>query len=64
MIGIKAKIPVKDRHIMNLLYLPPAAAEAPIVIAKDPKKVFDLTCKNNLVGVISDGSAVLGLGNI
>lgn len=63
-IGIKAKIPVKDRHIMSLLYLPPAAAEVPIVIAKDPNKVFDLTCKNNLVGVISDGSAVLGLGNI
>lgn len=63
-VGVKAKIPVKDHHILRLLYLPPAAAEAPQLISEDPLKVFDLTCRSNLVAVVSDGSAVLGLGNI
>ncbi len=64
LVGVKAKVPVKDHNILKLLYLPPAAAQAPRVIAKDPLKVFDLTCKSNLVAVVTDGSAVLGLGNI
>jgi len=63
-VGVKAKLPVKDQHMLRLLYLPPAAAEAPRRIAQDPMKAYDLTCKSNLVAVVSDGSAVLGLGNI
>ena len=63
-VGVKVKIPVKDRHILRMLYLPPAAAEAPRVIAENPLEAFELTCKSNLVAVVTDGSAVLGLGNI
>jgi len=63
-IGIKAKIAIKDHRLLKLLYLPPIAAEPAKLIAKDPLKVYELTCKNNLVAVVSDGSAVLGLGNI
>jgi malate dehydrogenase (oxaloacetate-decarboxylating) len=61
---IKVKVPIRDEYILNKLYLPPLAAEASIVLAKEPGKVYDLTCKANLVAIVSDGSAVLGLGNI
>ncbi len=61
---IKVKVPIRDEFILNRLYLPPLAAEASIVLAKDPAKVYDLTCKANLVAIVSDGSAVLGLGDI
>jgi len=63
-IEVKAKIAVKDQHVLERLYLPPISSEPARVIAKDPLKVYELTCKNNLVAVVSDGSAVLGLGNI
>jgi malate dehydrogenase (oxaloacetate-decarboxylating) len=42
----------------------PGVAEPCRVIAKNPKESFDLTCRGNLVAVVTDGSAVLGLGNI
>jgi len=61
---MKVKVPIRDEFILNKLYLPPLAAEASIVLAKEPEKVYDLTCKANLVAIVSDGSAVLGLGNI
>jgi malate dehydrogenase (oxaloacetate-decarboxylating) len=61
---IKVKVPIKDEYILNRLYLPPEAAEASILLSKKPEKVYDLTCKGNLVAIVSDGSAVLGLGNI
>jgi malate dehydrogenase (oxaloacetate-decarboxylating) len=63
-VGVKTKIPVKDHHILKMLYLPPAATEAPKIISRDPLKMYEYTCKSNLIAVVSDGSAVLGLGNI
>ncbi len=48
---------------LSLAYSPGVAAPCKI-IAKDPSKVYDYTSKGNLVGVISNGTAVLGLGNI
>lgn len=48
---------------LSLAYTP-GVAEPCREIAKDPSKVFDYTAKGNLVAVITDGSAVLGLGNI
>jgi malate dehydrogenase (oxaloacetate-decarboxylating) len=63
-IEIKAKIPVKDHYILELLYLPPRSADPILKIIKNPKVVYDYTSKGNLISVISDGSAVLGLGNI
>ncbi len=58
------KVPIKDNHILRLLYLPPSATLPAKAILEDPSKVYELTAKGNLVAVVSDGSAVLGLGNI
>lgn len=63
-IEVRSKIPIRDKNILSSLYLPPAAAIPPKEIANDPSKVYEYTCKGNLVAVVSDGSAVLGLGNI
>lgn len=63
-IGVRPKIPVKDHHILRLLYLPSGEATASRLIAEDPAQAYELTCKSNLVAVITDGSAVLGLGDI
>ncbi|MFV1956919.1 MAG: NADP-dependent malic enzyme, partial [bacterium] len=61
---VKVKVPVRDEYLLNRVYLPPEATEASILISREPDKVYDLTCKGNLVAIVSDGSAVLGLGNI
>ena len=63
-IEINSKIPIRDSNILSSLYLPPCAAKPSEEIAKDPMKVYDYTCKSNLVAIVTDGSAVLGLGNI
>lgn len=61
---IKSKIPVKDHHILNMLYVPPAAVAPSEEIRRAPMAVYDLTAKGNLVAIVTDGSAVLGLGDI
>ncbi|MGA7670195.1 MAG: malic enzyme-like NAD(P)-binding protein [Nitrolancea sp.] len=61
---IRSKIPIKDHHILNLLYLPPAALAPSAEIQENPLSVYDLTVKDNLVAIVTDGSAVLGLGDI
>ena len=48
---------------LSLAYTPGVAAPC-LEIADDPQKAFDYTAKGNLVAVVSNGSAVLGLGNI
>lgn len=52
-----------SEQALSLAYSPGVAAPC-IEIAKDPEKVFEYTTKGNLVAVISNGTAVLGLGNI
>lgn len=61
---IQPKIPVRDSLMLNSLYLHPGLPEAARQILLRPETVFDYTGKSNRVAVISDGSAVLGLGNI
>ncbi len=61
---IKVKVPIRDEYILKRVYLPPEGAEASIVLSREPEKVYDLTCKANLVAIVSDGTAVLGLGDI
>lgn len=58
-----SKIPVKTREDLALAYTP-GVAEPCRVIAADPSKTYTYTMKANTVAVVSDGSAVLGLGNI
>ena len=61
---IRSKIPIRDHHILNVLYVPPAALLPARVIRDDPAKVMELTSKGNVVAIVTDGSAVLGLGDI
>ena len=58
-----SKSPVKSREDLSIAYTP-GVAEPCKVIAQDPKEAYSYTMKANTVAVISDGSAVLGLGNI
>lgn len=57
------KSPLATRHDLALAYSP-GVAQASREIAKDKEKVYDLTWKQSTIAVITDGSAVLGLGNI
>ena len=58
-----SKVQVKTREDLALAYTP-GVAEPCKVIAKDPEAAYRYTIKSNTVAVVSDGSAVLGLGNI
>ena len=58
-----SKMPVKTREALALAYTP-GVAEPCKVIAQDKEAAYTYTWKSNTVAVVSDGSAVLGLGNI
>ena len=60
---VKSKVPVADKNDLSLAYTP-GVAEVCRVIAADKSRALDLTLKGNTVAVISDGSAILGLGNL
>jgi len=62
-IEIKCKVPLKDRDDLAMVYTPGVARVCKAVEA-DPDAAFSLTIRSNTVTVLSDGSAVLGLGNI
>ena len=62
-IEVIARCPVETREDMSLAYTP-GVAEACLVIKDDVNKSFELTRRNNLVAVVTDGTAVLGLGDI
>jgi len=58
-----SKSPVKNREDLSIAYTPGVAAPCR-VIAENPEEAYNYTLKANTVAVVSDGSAVLGLGNI
>ncbi len=58
-----SKVPVKNREALAIAYTP-GVAEPCKIIAEHPEEVYNYTIKANTVAVVSDGSAVLGLGNI
>ena len=62
-IEVVSKAPLKTRSDLSMAYTP-GVARVCQAIHKDPEKVFNLTIKKNTVAVISDGTAVLGLGDI
>ena len=62
-ISVESKVPIRDRDALSTAYTPGVAAPC-LEIRNDPSEVWTYTCKSNTVGVVSDGSAVLGLGNI
>ncbi|MGC6415617.1 MAG: NADP-dependent malic enzyme [Bradymonadia bacterium] len=62
-IAIRPTKPLQTQRDLSLAYSP-GVAEPCLEIAKNPKTVFDYTARGNLVAVVSNGTAVLGLGNI
>ncbi|UWE05162.1 NAD-dependent malic enzyme [Laceyella sacchari] len=62
-LAVHSKVPVHDAHDLSLAYSP-GVAEPCRDIYDDQGKIYDYTMKGNLVAVVSNGTAVLGLGNI
>ena len=58
-----SKVSLSNRHDLSLAYSP-GVAEPSMAIFENPQSVYDYTIKGNLVGVVTDGTAVLGLGDI
>jgi len=62
-IEVKNKIPLTTRDDLSMAYTP-GVARVCMTIHEDPKRAYDLTIKRNTVAVVTDGTAVLGLGDI
>ena len=62
-LAVKSKVKIVTKDDLSLVYTP-GVAEVCKEIFADKKKVYDYTMKANSVAVVTDGSAVLGLGNI
>ena len=62
-IDYAAKMPIRSKEDLSIAYTP-GVAKPCMVIHDDPQKSYELTNRHNLVAVITDGSAVLGLGDI
>ena len=62
-IEVTATVPVKDKHDLSVAYTP-GVAQPCLEIQRDPDKSYELTRRWNLCLVVTDGSAVLGLGDI
>ncbi len=62
-IAISNKMDVESKDDLSLVYSP-GVSEPCMEIHRNPERVYDLTMKGNTVAVVSDGTAVLGLGNI
>ena len=61
--AMTSKVPLETKDDLSLAYTP-GVAQPCMEIQKDPDKIYTYTSKQNTVAIISDGSAVLGLGNI
>jgi len=62
-LGIRSKVPLKTRHDLSLAYTP-GVAEVCREIIRDKNLAYEYTLKANTIAIVTDGSAVLGLGNI
>jgi len=62
-IEIKSKVPIRTRDDLSMAYTP-GVARVCLAIKDDPGRAFTLTMKQNTVAVVTDGTAVLGLGDI
>ncbi|MEY2194744.1 NADP-dependent malic enzyme [Neobacillus sp. BF23-41] len=62
-LGVHSKVPVRNAKDLSLAYSP-GVAEPCLDIYEDESKAYEYTMKGNLVAVVSNGTAVLGLGNI
>ncbi|MEX2458781.1 MAG: malic enzyme-like NAD(P)-binding protein, partial [Actinomycetota bacterium] len=62
-IAVTPKFPLKGRDDLSMAYTP-GVGRVSSAVAEDPERVWDLTIKGNSVAVLTDGTAVLGLGDI
>jgi len=62
-IRVQSKVPLTTRNQLSMAYTP-GVARVSQAIAADPSKVYTLSIKSNSVAVVSDGSAILGIGNL
>ncbi len=62
-IEVRSIVPLSDRGALSLAYTP-GVAEVALAIAENPASVYDYTLKGRTVAIISDGTAVLGLGDL
>ncbi len=62
-IEVVGRIPINSRDALSRVYTP-GVARVSLAIAEDPAKVYTLTTKANMVAIVTDGTAVLGLGDI
>jgi malate dehydrogenase (oxaloacetate-decarboxylating) len=62
-IEVRSKVPVRTRDDLSMVYTP-GVARVCLAIAADRQRAFSLTIKQNTVAVVTDGTAVLGLGDI
>ncbi len=60
---VEAKIPLREQDDLAMAYTP-GVGRVCMEIANNPESVYDYTIKGNTVAIVSDGSAVLGLGNL
>ncbi len=62
-LGVHSKVPLQTREDLSTAYTPGVAAVCH-EIHQHPERVYDLTIKRNTVAIVSDGSAILGIGNL
>jgi len=62
-IQVNSKLPITTRNVLSMVYTP-GVGRVSQAIAKDKAKAYAFTTKGNSVAVVTDGSAVLGLGNL
>ncbi|MGH7209016.1 MAG: ACT domain-containing protein, partial [Nitrospiraceae bacterium] len=62
-IRVQSKFPISTRNLLSMVYTP-GVGRVSQAIAKDKTKAYAFTSKGNTVAVVTDGSAVLGLGNL
>jgi malate dehydrogenase (oxaloacetate-decarboxylating) len=62
-IRVQSRVPVTTRNVLSMVYTP-GVGRVSQAIAADPTKAYAFTVKSNSVAVVTDGSAVLGLGNL
>src|SRR5687768_15597279 len=62
-IEVRSKTPIRSREDLSMAYTP-GVARVCLAIAEDPERAFNLTIKRNTVAVVSDGTAILGLGDL
>ncbi len=62
-ITVQGKIPLKSQSDLSMAYTP-GVGRISKAVAEDPEQIYNLTIKQNTVAIVTDGSAVLGLGNL